>query len=192
MCERPLEEIEQREYKIAIYPDMTPEDPRNWDNLGFLLLDHPRYNLPWENHHVPKGLERDEIVDYVRKNCDAPVVLPVRFYEAGYTVRLEVANGHANQVGVIYATRADIKREYGCQRISPQIKRIVTKVLIGELESYRQYIAGEIYGYLISRYDKIVDSCWGYYGYKECVQAAQEALENIIKHYDALQSGFAA
>jgi hypothetical protein len=46
--------------------------------------------------------------------------------------------------------------------------------------TYTQYINGDVYGYVIkNHYGDVVDSCWGYYGYRDAEEAAEEAVRAL-------------
>lgn len=68
----------------------------------------------------------------------------------------------------------------------PMVRRRVEQILGGEIETYDQYIRGEVYSYeLFDKTGNEIDSCWGIYGFdyvKEEVNSlidwhAQQAAE---------------
>ena len=39
------------------------------------------------------------------------------------------------------------------------------KILEGEVETYNQYLTGDVYGFILEKPDgEHIDSCWGFYG----------------------------
>ena len=84
----------------------------------------------------------------------------------------------SGQVGFIYVTKSDIRSEWGKQRISSKLRETVFNNLRAEVETYDQYLTGDVWGYTITdRHGDIVDSCWGFYGYDYCKQEAQSQME---------------
>ena len=48
---------------------------------------------------------------------------------------------------------------------SKELEDKVTKALIQEIETYDQYLEGDIWGYIVFDEDgEEIDSCWGFYG----------------------------
>lgn len=71
----------------------------------------------------------------------------------------------SGQVGFIYAKKADLKREFGWKRMSPQREDDIRQYLKAEVETYDMYLRGEVYGFSIEGHDgEPIDSCWGFYG----------------------------
>jgi hypothetical protein len=82
------------------------------------------------------------------------------------------------QVGWIYCLPATIRHEYGCTRITKQVRARVEAVLQGEVREYGRYVNGECFGYTVTdANDEVLDSCWGFIGYDYAQDAAREAAE---------------
>lgn len=93
-----------------------------------------------------------------------------------------------SMVGFIFCTWEDVKREYGKGK---KAWEKAEKRLRGEVETYSQYLSGEVYGYRIEPKEgnKIAcgDSCWGFYGgeWKEngLLEAAENTIDCAIQEY---------
>lgn len=73
----------------------------------------------------------------------------------------------SGQVGWIYISKEKIRKEYKVKRISKKLMEKVRQALIQEVETYDEYLRGEIYGYEVLDADgEHLDSCWGFYGYE--------------------------
>jgi len=161
---------------LKIEDDMSPESPRYWDNLGKMVCWHNRYNLG-DKHDF------SEPNDFIKETENVDMVcLRLYLYDhSGISISTRSFNGraqHANwdsmQVGYIYVTYEDIKKEYNVTEITDEIIDKVTDVLKGEVETYDKYLTGDIYGFTILHFDKcdkcghteevIEESCWGFYG----------------------------
>ena len=112
--------------------------------------------------------------------------MPIYIYEhSGITITTSYAaylrypdkQWDAGQVGYIYVDAETIRKEYGVQRISTKLKKKVAEVLVGEVETYDQYLRGDVYGYVVKdEAGEHVDSCWGFFGLEYAIGEAQAAL----------------
>lgn len=167
---------EYRGFKIAVGYDDMPENPRTWCNLGIMLCWHRRTNLgdeqvtPWMRDNYPdiSGLE-----GYLVRERDAEVILPLHFYDhtvqsmstRSFVGRAQHAEWDSGVVGLIFATRQDILKEFGRDRMSQKLSRKVEEILAGEVETYDQYMRGDVYSYRITdAAGDFVDGCGGYFG----------------------------
>ena len=90
----------------------------------------------------------------------------------------------SGQVGFIYVSKTKVREEYSTKRITKKILETVTKVLVGEVETYDQYLRGEIYSYVIEdAEEEVIDSCCGLYGdYEEhCLPEAKNSVDYLIE-----------
>lgn len=187
-----METIKHHGLEIKIYQEEDPESPREWDNLGTMFCMHKRYSLGDTNIINGKG-ENDfsswkEIQDYLFDEVGVIIVLPLFLYDhSGLRMKVGsfqgyLSQGHAEfdsgQVGFIYATEEEIVNEYG----SANKKNIATakEVLMGEVETYDAYLSGQVYGYTVDK-DGESESCWGFYEYECCKEAAKDVAEGITK-----------
>jgi hypothetical protein len=182
-----IETFENAGFMASLYHDENPESPREWDNLGHMVCWHRRTDLgdeqvrPGEHADSLKGFE-----NWLVQERKARVILPIYIYEhSGITItaRYEVylrypdKQWDAGQVGYIYVTADDIRKEYGVKRISQKLKKKVAELLVCEVSAYDQYLTGDVYGYVVKdETGEHIDSCWGFFGL-ECARGeAQAAL----------------
>ena len=164
-----IKTLERGNLKVTIYNDDTMESPRAWDNLGTMICFHNRYDLG--DKHSFKGPEdfKQEI------KPDKNLIMPLYLYDhSGITISTSSFNDRfdSGQVGYIYVSYQDIKKEY--KNISKAALDTAKKVLLSEVETYDQYLTGEIYSYSIEKADICkcckhkefvhIDSCSGFYG----------------------------
>jgi len=84
---------------------------------------------------------------------------------SGITISMSDFNDRwdSGQVGWIYATHEDIKKEYG--DTSPANIEKAWKVISSEVRTYDDYLRGNCFGFqLYDRKGEQVDSCWGFIG----------------------------
>jgi len=148
--------------KLEIFHDDCGEDPRQWDNLGMMVCWHRRYALG-DKHDFK------EPKDFLDSNeCkNASVILPLYLYDhSGITMNTTGFScpWDSGQVGWIYVTKEKVREEFKCKRISKKLQGLVKNALIVEVKEYDSYISGEVYGFVASKGEEEVDSCWGFFG----------------------------
>jgi len=84
----------------------------------------------------------------------------------------------SGQVGFIAVSKAKVREEYGWKHLTKERIQLIEKYLTGEVESYDQFLTGDVWGYTIENdeYD-VFESCWGFFGKDECKKCAIETLE---------------
>jgi len=196
------------EYRVTLRPDHDPESPREWDNMGTMVCFHSRYNLGDEKpkHGVEgwlDGLIYDLVepddpelipVDHKRAILDKhTVMLPLYLYDhSGITMSTGAFScpWDSGQVGYIYCTLEQARENWMRpdatwdtmlpQNNGPDItmREYAKLVLEGEVETYDQFISGQVYGFEVETREVEInlfgdevagewedgDSCWGFYG----------------------------
>jgi len=185
-----MEAIETKtvgKYQIEIIPDETPESPREWDNLGTMVCFHNRYCLGDKhdyNHNDYSGW--DEMERAIIKNENVGVILPLYLYDhSGITMNTTGFScpWDSGQVGFIFISKEKMLKEYGGKRVGVKLKERVRGYLKNEVETYDQYLCGDVYGYRITNNetDEEVDACWGFYGSDECMGEAEGIVIHMIE-----------
>ena len=138
------------------------------------------------DYYYPDELDnpREELLDMAEKS--GIVVLPLFLYDhSGITMNTTgfSCTWDSGQVGWIYVTPEDIKKEYSVEVIDDKLKKKVTDILISEVKDYDQYLTGDVYGYSID--EPVDDSCWGYFGDHNksgLLESAKESIDCYIKN----------
>jgi hypothetical protein len=180
------------DYLIEIMPDSSPESPREWDNLGTMICFHRRYNLGDKHDYDHSDYDSwGEMKAAIIKKENAGVILPLYLYDhSGITISTSPfsCNWDSGQIGFIFISKEKMLLEYGGKIVTKKLKEKVTEYLKGEVETYDQYLRGNIYGYKISKvttcdqgheHKEELESVWGFYGEDNCLEEA----ETIVKHY---------
>ena len=169
--------LEHNGKTINIKHDDCAESPRTWDNLGTMICFHRRYDLG-DKHNIDHNDYNsfDEMEKAIEKKYDA-VVLPLYLYDhSGITISTSPfsCNWDSGQVGFIAISKEKARNEYGWKAITKKRKELLTLYLEGEVETYDQYLRGDIFGYEILNSDgEIEDSCWGFYGEESAIEEAK-------------------
>lgn len=166
------ETIEKNGYRLNIEIDQAAANPREWDNLGILYIPRP-----------PRHCAMSDDDAYADEAAAAPVALPVYVMDHSGIAISERPFGcpwDSWRAGCLYVTKEKLLAEYG--QDTPETRGIAKNRLRGELQEYAAYVAGDVYGYTITRESdgKIMDSCWGFYG-EDGLDYIKELFNDFIK-----------
>lgn len=172
-----------------IYQDPHPPSPAEWDNLGEIAyLSKSREVLG------TKAVSVEQMDEIGRKVRDGEYIgIPVWAYvHSGATIQAAWENPFScpwdsGRSGWVYTTREKVLKEYGRKRMSPELRAKVHEILRGEVETFDQYLQGDVYGYEIvdTRDAEVIESCWGVYGHDDVVQEAERVLLEVEKARNA-------
>jgi hypothetical protein len=195
---------------VDIYYDMGSDSPREWSNMGRMIISKsaPLSPSPHANAVVGSGQNRDKSVDMdyyendgwkgLRKSLveqGAAVILPVHMHDYGSGgMRVHTAakdDFESGMAGFIYVTKEDLKKE-GMSAAQAE------KNLEAEIAAYNQWVNGDVFGYEV--YDiskcgacaqterKDVDSVWGFYGIEDVEENAGEAAGFDLKKAEKIEN----
>lgn len=187
----PVHEETLNGHTIRIYYDTDAENPRDWDNLGTLICGHSRYQLG--DKHAFRDA-REFLLDLLDLDDECPlsvdqlfvradkvaVILPVYLYDhSGLVMNTTGFNcpWDSGQVGFIYVSLKDVRKEYSVERVSAERREQVAGYLRQEVQTFSDYVAGAVYGYVVEKDGKNIDSCWGFIGCFEtcCLEEARNS-----------------
>ncbi len=169
-------------FSLEIIPDDSPESPREWDNLGTMVCFHKNYDLGDKHDYRHEdytgwGVMQEAIV---ANNPDC-IIFPLFLYDhSGLRIKIGsfqglLSQGHAEfdsfQIGFIFVSREKINEEHFA-RLGGRTDERIEEQLRGEVETYDQYLRGDVYGFVLRRPNcdscdgpgEQEDSCWGFYG----------------------------
>lgn len=176
--------VRTKGHAIVIKYDKDADSPREWSNLGKLFLR-------------TRSVNNQECTEDEMRS--ARVRVPVYKYEHSGIVLKASLNGNpfscpwdSCMAGYIVASAEDIRKEYNVKRITKKVVEKVVDVLEGEIDTYSQWIEGEVYGFEIYRVSddvdddcveqegEWVDSCWGFYSVEDAVADAIESIGSSV------------
>lgn len=185
----PKYEVQEGNKTISIVIDEHPQSPReDYKPLGKLIGWHRKYDVcdvkaentemytswkEWADNELPKNI----------------VALPVYMYDhGGITLSTGAFNCQwdSGQLGFIYVKKEDLRKEYEVKRVSQKLVEDVERVLEREIELYSVYLSETSYGIEFKENGWLVESSWGYYGYKSDEEMVKEMLDNIPEGYGSL------
>jgi len=180
-------EISYKEHTIKIEHDYDAQSPRDWGNLGTMACFHSLYNL---------GDSHDQTIEELQEliNQKDIISLPLYLYDhSGITISTSNFNDRfdSGQVGYIYVSKQKIREEFSVKRISEKMLEKIYLHLKVEVETYDQFLTGEVYGYTVENENEDhIASCWGFYGdegREEAVNDAKNAIdyeeESLLKNH---------
>jgi hypothetical protein len=186
-----VETEEYKGFKIYILPETDPINSRDDEYMmGTMVCFHKRYNLG-DKHTINSGdfSGWGEIQEYLRKEIGANIIIPLYLLDhSGLWMRAgrdfsDVDSGgwDSGMVGFIYTTPKRIRDMYGIKHITKAKLVQAEKELYNEVETYNDYLTGNVYGYYVEDPEgEHVDSCWGYYGdagVKEAMKTAKASVD---------------
>lgn len=185
-------EVFVEEQTLKIYMDTDPQNPRTeYDNFGHMVCFHGRYSLGDEGHGIRQSVDFGswkELKNYLIKKRGAVVILPMYMYDhSGITVRTHPFNDgwDSGQIGFTYATRKEILENFPItkpKKLTPDLIQKATALLISEVQTYDDYLTGNVYGYVLEDVngDELC-SCWGYSGDRATEYIKAELHMNLIQ-----------
>lgn len=205
MSEYVMHEEELNGFTLKIIADEHRDNPRGWGSCAVMVCDHGRYNLgdddghdkaraairasrayrdKWENDDG-EGLDFTHGPDLFKaiQRCPDIVWLPLYLYDhSGITMSTGKFScpWDSGQVGFIFMTKAECLREWGKggTRLTPAIKAKAESFMTGDVETYDQYLTGDVWGYVIEDADgDEVDALWGLYGDDYAIEEGRKALQ---------------
>jgi hypothetical protein len=187
------ESIQYKSYTIKIETEDQPMNPREeFDcQLGTLVTFHNRYNLS-DDKHLSDGTKLraedfngwDAMIAHVDKIEGGIIWLPVYMYDhSGYTIRTTPfsCRWDSGQLGFIYISKKKARETYGWKVLNKARIEKLKEYLLGEVETYDDYLTGNVYWYTIILPDGTDDdSCGGYYGSDHEKSGLLEAAKNAV------------
>lgn len=195
-----LETFEKEGFRVELCQDPNPESPKDWDQLGTLVTWHRNYCFE-EDGRKRFGSPQDFLAEAKREGW---IYLNVAMIDHSGISLYEGSGAHAcdpggwdsGQVGFLYTTREKALREFGARpsgekrikwpnpksAVAKKLTERVLEVLRAELQTWDQYVSGDVYYYVVYSPDgDVLDSLSGLYGWDYAKQEAQDALKNALK-----------
>lgn len=173
-------------HTIKIVYDTCNESPRELDNLGTIFSAHRTVTGEEQATGEYNSLEEEFFSTH---NKNEIIYLPVYLYEhSGITINTTGFScpWDSGQLGYIFVDKKKVREEFGWKRISPQREKQIQKYLKGEIETFDQYLRGEVYGFIVEDEEgNHVDSCYGFYDWDTMKEYIDQSLfENFEEVFE--------
>lgn len=180
------------EPRLIIQHDEDAESPRQWDNLGYFITVDRNHTSP-DSYKLQHDKIRNIIMDTAEDATDQNdhieritkeineqttekvlAIYPVVKHEHGNVVyRLATQHGFDYSNNGFYIVTDKTANLLGTP------KEDFERVIKGELETYTQWVNGEVYGFTLYNEDGTLDnSCWGYYDIEDIRGELPEEFKN--------------
>jgi hypothetical protein len=154
-----------------------------------MVCSHNRYDLgDKHNYNFNDYNSWDEVKKEIIKRENVGVILPLYLYDhSGITMNTTgfSCQWDSGQVGFIFISKQKMLLEYGGKIVTQKLKDRVTEYLKGEVETYDQYLTGDVYGYRVFKVEngeeEELDSCWGFYGEEECMSEGVGIMDYLLE-----------
>lgn len=155
--------------KLKLVHNSNADSPRNWDNLGTMICFHNRYDLgDKHNYNSDDYSGWEEMKKAIIKKENPAVILPLYMYDhSGISISTSPfsCRWDSGQIGFVLVSKKQALEEFGGKIISAKLKQKLERILKGEVETYTQYVNGDVYGFqIVDEDDNHIDSCYGFYG----------------------------
>lgn len=133
--------------------EITQDDyPRHDENLSTMICFHGRYNLGDKHVYSDKDyLGWAEMETAIIKNEKPAIILPLYLYDhSGITISTSPfsCRWDSGQIGFVIVTKDKIKSNWNIKKVTKKDIDRAMKVLLAEVDTYDNYIRGEVYGYI--------------------------------------------
>jgi hypothetical protein len=165
--------IEKDNIRLEIIQDETPINPRSTEwtdcNIVKMICFSKRYNLGDKHDYKFHDYNNwDEMKADIIRNEKPLVIQPLYFYEhSGCSISTSPfgCRWDSGQIGFAIITKEMIRKTFNVKHVLK--KKWYDKsveMLNGEVETYDQYLTGDVYGFELYEDDEETDSCSGFYG----------------------------
>lgn len=174
-------------FRARVVPDDTPENPREWSTLTTMVCFHHRYNFG-DKHDYTLDEGWDELYKTILALEQPIMIKPLYAYiHSGVVLKTSPFNDpwDSGQVGFIYIPRKHLKEiaahASSKTKLSKQDANRADRIIEGELESYNQFLSGDVWGVIVEDpNDDTIDSLWSLFGHKYAMEEAQRMLKDAV------------
>lgn len=158
---------------LEVYQDIDPSSPREWDNLGIMVIGHKKYDFGDNDTGVPMDQFEswDEMQWYIEGTLRAIACLPIYMYDhSGITINTTGFScpWDSGQVGFIFTTQKKLDEMGVTLNNGEEWDDFVQRIkdsLVGEVSTMDDYVTNNVYGFRVKDPDgEELNSCWGFFG----------------------------
>lgn len=166
-------------WRLEISRDEWGESPRQWDNLGQFLTRSTRYveseletALDFSDYtldELEKALEKqgyicERVSVYDHSGVRVYIGAPCCQWDSGY-------------IGLYVVNKARAREWFNVKRISRRLKDKIKESMIAEVETFNNWINGNVFEFNLFKNGEHVDSCGGF-----IADSWLDAVEDMSDH----------
>jgi hypothetical protein len=166
-------------WRLEISRDDWSESPRQWDNLGQFLTRSTRYveseletALDFSDYtldELEKALEKqgyicERVSVYDHSGVSVYIGAPCCRWDSGY-------------IGLYVVNKARAREWFNVKRISRRLKDKIKESMIAEVNTFNNWINGNVFEFNLFKNGEHVDSCGGF-----IADSWLEAVEDMSDH----------
>lgn len=165
-------------YRLEVFYDEYPTNPRDDENLGVMVCSHPRYNLGDNHDYNFKDYQSwDDLKSQIIKDHNGMgIIHNLYLYDhsgISISIRPYGCKWDSGQVGFIFVPKEKVRQWYNVKRVSSVLLEELEEKIQQEVELYDKYLRGECYGYSISK----VTTCEFGHEHLESVEVCGDYLD---------------
>ncbi len=170
------EKFSHKGFDIKIIQDSDVEAPENDDGLFIVTTRNRYFEVLHDGKDARTCMEDKEL-------CKQYWIFPLNAYiHSG--VSLSLSSGYpyndqwdGGQIGFVFAAKSEWRYR------TRELKKCCSAqtAAAGHVQTWNQFLSGDVWGYDITQDDEDIDSCWGFYGLEYCKQEAITTVEYHVK-----------
>lgn len=181
MSEEYSETIEYKGHTIKLVADSDARSPQEDSDAGLFLVANHR------DFYVPEPGEKritNDAEELVNRWKDTHWVFPLEAYiHSGVVLALSQEGNFpdrqwdVSQLGFVFAAKSEWR-----------LSKSARKAALSLIETWNQYLSGDVWGYIVGEDSPFEDSCWGFYGKEYAIEQAKEAVDCLIRREEKEQA----
>lgn len=159
---------------IEIHQDTDAQSPSEWGDTSLFLVANHR------DCYIPEPGEKritDDASELVERWKATHWIFPLEAYIHSGVVLALSGEGNfpdrqwdVSQLGFVF-----------CDKKEWRLRKSARKAALSHVETWNQYLSGDVWGYVVDPDGLNEDSCWGFYGFDYCVEEAKSIAEQAAK-----------
>lgn len=191
------------QFRVNVFHDEDPRNPREDDNMGRFVMTHRRYQLGDTEKTLGFKFNAnefdgwDEAEKWLVETVNPVLLRRVSMYDHGgvsISFGSPTCRFDSGYVGWAYITREQLKWGYGNAVkfwTEDECVKAAQRALHAELAAYDAYLSGSVYGFVVEEKKgcdhcgnvswEEVESCWGFYSTTDALHEGRDTIHSIIR-----------
>ena len=154
-------------YNVETHYDLTPENPREMGNICKIIVCNRKYVLGDINLKENDFNSFDDFFNKMKRKYNPFVILPLYVLDhSGLHLSLtRLCQWDSSLIGVILIKKRELKNGFKLKKVTDNEITLAKTVINQELQTYNDYLVGNVYGFKIFENGEVVNSVWSFYDY---------------------------